>query len=137
MPRLAAFLFALPMPVLGFAAQAGAQPVDKSRAEHVTLGPGIEGWFLLKRDDLSVTHMEMAPGANEDLHIHRRARLFITMVNGSSTVEIDGKVHVVARGQGIEIPPGAPHRARNPGTAPVTLLVVAMPPSAGDREAVP
>jgi mannose-6-phosphate isomerase-like protein (cupin superfamily) len=126
------------LPLLALAAPALAQqPVDRAAAEHVTLGPGIEGWYYLKRDDLSVTSMSMAPGAREERHIHRKARLFITMLSGSSIVEIDGKDHVVAQGQGIEIPPAVPHRARNPGASPVELLVVAMPPSAGDREPAP
>jgi mannose-6-phosphate isomerase-like protein (cupin superfamily) len=135
MRRVGGHLGALAL--LAVAAPAPAQPVDMAGAEHVTLGTGIEGWFYLKRDELSVVRMRMAPAASEDRHIHRKARLFVTMLSGSSTVEIDGKVHVVAQGQGIEIPPGTPHKASNPGKTPVELLVVAMPPSAGDREPAP
>jgi mannose-6-phosphate isomerase-like protein (cupin superfamily) len=115
---------------------ATAQIADPSTAEHVTISPGIESWFYLKRDDLSVVRMRIAPGASEDLHLHRRARLYITMLTGTLTVEIGGKEHVVTQAQGIEIPPGTPHRARNTTATPIDLMVVAMPPSAGDREAV-
>jgi mannose-6-phosphate isomerase-like protein (cupin superfamily) len=118
-------------------APAAAQVVDMASAEHATLAAGIEAWHYLRRDDLSVMRMRFAPGASEERHLHRRTRLFVTLLSGGMTVEIDGTIHVVAPGQAIEIPPGAPHRASNPGATAAEAMVVAMPPSAGDREAVP
>ena len=118
-------------------APAVAQVADPSTAEHANISPGIESWSYLKRDELSVVRMRIAPGASETLHLHRRARLYITMLTGTLTMEVGGKQHIVAQGQGIEIAPGTPHRAINAGAAPIDLMVVAMPPSAGDREVVP
>jgi mannose-6-phosphate isomerase-like protein (cupin superfamily) len=123
--------------VAGLADPAPAQPVDTASAEHVAMGEGMEAWHYLKRADLSVMRLLMAPGASEERHLHRKARLFVTALSGTTQIEIGGRHYVLAPGQGIEIPPEAPHRARNTGATPAELLVVAMPPTAGDREAVP
>ena len=40
-------------------------------------------------------------------------------------------------GQGIEVPPGTPHQAKNLVEGPVEFLVISMPPSHDDRVAAP
>jgi len=40
---------------------------------------------------------------------------------------------VVSAGQGIEVPPGTPHRFFNRSAADVELLVISSPRSHGDR----
>lgn len=48
-------------------------------------------------------------------------------------MEIEGVVHRLQAQQGIEIPPGARHQARNDSSDGVTFLVISQPTTRGDR----
>jgi mannose-6-phosphate isomerase-like protein (cupin superfamily) len=43
-------------------------------------------------------------------------------------------VLTLTSGDAAEVEPGQPHRARNVSAAPVVLLVISAPSTAGDRE---
>jgi mannose-6-phosphate isomerase-like protein (cupin superfamily) len=130
------------LPLLAFlAAPAAAQNaphiVEIGSAEHYVWGGANDGWHLLKRDDLSIIRERMVPGSKEERHLHRKARQFFQVLSGTFTIEIAGTDFTLKPGQGIEVPPGTPHQAKNLTASPVEFFVVSMPPSHGDRVAAP
>jgi mannose-6-phosphate isomerase-like protein (cupin superfamily) len=106
---------------------------DESNAERYAWGGDCDGWHLLKRDDLSVIKERVPPGRSEKRHLHRSARQFFYILSGEAALEIEGREYGLSAGQGIEIPPGAPHRFRNESGADVVFLVISSPKSHGDR----
>jgi mannose-6-phosphate isomerase-like protein (cupin superfamily) len=111
--------------------------IDTTNAEHYTWGDGNDGWHLVKRDDVSVIHERMRPGAAEVPHYHRLARQFFQVLAGTLTMRVAGVDHDVAAGRGIEIAPGLPHQAVNKTAKPVEFVVVSTPQSHGDRVDLP
>ena len=63
----------------------------------------------------------------------RCAIIIVPRVSFSMTMEMDGRVYRLTKGQGVEIAPGVPHQARNEEDAAVAILVVSAPKSHGDR----
>ncbi|WP_266181259.1 cupin domain-containing protein [Dyella humicola] len=111
--------------------------VSTGSAEHYRWGQGCDGWHLLAGDDLSVIEERMPPGAAEIRHRHARSRQFFYALEGRLTLELDGVVHLLQCGQGLHVPPGAAHQARNEGSVDARFLVVSAPRSHGDRVAAP
>lgn len=110
--------------------------VSTDNAEHYNWGEACDGWHLLAGGDLSVIEERMPPGTAEQRHRHARARQFFYVLEGEAALELEGKVHVLRRGEGLHVPPGAAHQMRNESTADVRFLVVSAPKSHGDRVAV-
>lgn len=110
------------------------EPVDRGRARHYRWGEVCDGWHLLERQDLSVISERVPGGAGETRHRHRRARQFFYILEGEAVMELGGRDVALRAGQGLEIPPGAPHRFRNDSRAEVDFLVISMPTTRGDRE---
>lgn len=110
--------------------------VDAGNARHYVWGGTCDGWHLLEGDDLSVIEERVPPGASEVRHRHHRARQFFYVLEGEATLEVDGITHVLRRGEGLHVPPGAAHRLRNASVADIRFLVVSSPRSHGDREDV-
>ena len=119
------------------AAEDAPQVMDTSNAEHYLWGGENDGWHYLKRDDLSVIREKMVPGGVEERHLHARSRQFFIVIAGPMTLEIGGTEHLLATGQGIEVPPGVPHQAINRTAEPIEFYVISMPPSHGDRVPAP
>lgn len=113
------------------------KPVSTKSAEHYQWGDACEGWHLLAGDDLSVIEERMPPGTAEQRHRHERARQFFFLLEGEAVLEVDGVAHVLRRGDGLHVPPGAAHQMRNDSGAGVRFLVVSAPKSHGDRIAAP
>lgn len=107
--------------------------IDETNAEHYRWGDGCEGWHLLKTDELSVIKERVPPGRSEARHYHRSARQFFYIVSGEAILEAGGAEHRLAAGQGIEVPPGIPHRFFNGSETDVVFLVISSPKSHGDR----
>lgn len=108
-------------------------PVDTGIAPHYTWGDACDGWHLLAGDDLSVIEEAMPPGTAERRHWHTRARQFFYVLEGVALLEIDGTSHALRAGQGLHVPPGAPHQIRNASPSGLRFLVVSAPKSHGDR----
>jgi mannose-6-phosphate isomerase-like protein (cupin superfamily) len=87
--------------------------------------------------DLSVIQERMPPGTAEVRHRHLRARQFFYVVDGQLEVEVEGTVHRISTGVGLDIAPGAAHQVCNRGAHEAVFLVISQPPSHGDRELVP
>jgi quercetin dioxygenase-like cupin family protein len=111
--------------------------VSKANAEHYRWGKGCDGWHLLAGDDLSVIEERMPSGAAEVRHRHAQSRQFFFALEGTLTLELEGAVHLLQSGQGLHVPPGAAHQARNDSDADTRFLVVSVPRSHGDRIAAP
>lgn len=79
----------------------------------------------------------MLPGTAELRHRHAWARQFFYVLAGRLHLEVDGTVHTIETGVGVEIEPGVAHQAMNPGDDDVAFLVISQPPSHGDRELIP
>ncbi|MBN8734976.1 MAG: cupin domain-containing protein [Xanthomonadales bacterium] len=110
-------------------------PASTQNTEHYNWGAGCDGWHLLKGDDLSVIEERMPPGTAEQRHRHARSRQFFYVLAGEVTLELEGEVHRLQRGEGLHVPPGAAHQVRNDSDADVQFLVVSAPRSHGDRVA--
>ncbi len=123
--------------LLAAAPDAPIAPIDKANAEHYVWGGSNDGWHLVKRDEMSVIQERIVPGGAEVRHYHQRARQFFYVLSGELTLEADGVTHVLKAGQGLEVPPGVPHRAQNSSDAPVHFLVNSKPKSHGDRVDAP
>jgi mannose-6-phosphate isomerase-like protein (cupin superfamily) len=108
--------------------------MDISSARHYRWGAASDGWHLLERAELSVIQERVPPGDAEQRHRHARARQFFYILAGVATLEIDGREVTITAGQGIEVPPGAPHQFFNRSSADVEMLVISSPRSHGDRE---
>lgn len=130
-------MIALSLLLAAAAPEAPPVPVQKEGAEHYVWGGVNDGWHLVKRDDLSVIHERIQPGASEVRHHHQRARQFFYVLSGELTMELGGETHRLGAGQGIEIPPGTPHQAQNRSAAPIEILVTSTPKSHGDRVEAP
>ncbi len=109
------------------------QPIDRSSAEHYLWGGVCDGWHLVKRPDMSVIAERVPPGAQETRHHHATARQFFFILSGCAVIEIDGERVALAQGQGLEVPPGAPHQFMNESSADVHFLVISHPSTRGDR----
>lgn len=107
--------------------------ISKAIAERYAWGAACEGWHLVKGEALSVIEERMPPGTSEQRHFHERARQFFYVLRGEATFEMDGQVHVLRAGEGIEVAPRAPHTMMNRSTSDVEFLVVSTPRAHGDR----
>ena len=111
--------------------------VSTGSAEHYRWGQGCDGWHLLAGDDLSVIEERMPPGAAEVRHWHARSRQFFYALEGTLTLELEGTVHLLQNGQGLHVPSGGAHQARNESAADARFLVVSVRRSHGDRITAP
>ena len=108
-------------------------PISTSTAPHYTWGHGCDGWHLVKAAAFTVISERMPPGTEELRHWHARARQFFYVLDGALEIEIEGAVHAMSRGDGIEIPPGLAHQVRNVSGSDANFLVISSPPHQGDR----
>ena len=108
-------------------------PVRREAERHYLWGGTSEGWHLLQRQDLSVIAERVPPGGAERRHRHALARQFFYLLSGRAVIEMAGREVELAAGQGLEVPPGLPHRFMNPYDEDVHFLVVSMPATRGDR----
>ena len=114
-----------------------SSPVSRDHADHYVWGGTCDGWHLVRSTALGVIEERMPPGASEVRHRHAHARQFFYVLAGTLTLEVEGSPHLLGARSGIEVPPGAAHRALNESAADVEFLVISTPPSHGDRIVAP
>jgi quercetin dioxygenase-like cupin family protein len=107
--------------------------IDKRTAQHYRWGEGCDGWRLAETAVLSVIEERMPPGASEVRHFHEKATQFFYVLQGTLTIEVEGREHVLDKRQGIQIAAGQAHRVRNRAASDAEFLVVSSPPSRDDR----
>jgi len=111
------------------------EPISTATAEHYGWGEVCDGWHLVRTPELSVIEERMPPGASEQRHRHEIARQFFYVLQGELTMEVEGVIHALTAGAGLEVAPGQAHQAINQSGANVRFLVVSQPRSHGDRVA--
>lgn len=111
--------------------------ISKDNAEHYGWGENCDGWYLVNRQDMLVIHEEMPPGTSEKRHYHSVSRQFFYVLNGVLSMELEGELHNINALQGLEIPPGSTHQARNDTESPVEFIVISHPTTRGDRSDLP
>lgn len=111
-------------------------PVSVANAEHYIWGQVCDGWRLLRHDQLSVIQERVPPGASETRHFHSRARQFFYVLSGTATLELEQGSVSLGAGEGLHVPPGAPHRFWNTASEDVVFLVISAPTTEGDRTPV-
>ena len=107
--------------------------ISKDNAEHYNWGDNCDGWYLVKRQDMSVIHERMPSGTREKRHYHHQSRQFFFVHTGTLTMELNGERHTLPPQSGLEIPPGAPHQASNDSDSEVEFIVISHPTTRGDR----
>jgi mannose-6-phosphate isomerase-like protein (cupin superfamily) len=111
--------------------------VSAATVEHYVWGDGCDGWHLVRGDALSVIEERMPPGTAESRHRHARSRQFFYVLRGALRIEVEGRVHDLGPGDGVEVAPTLAHQVTNTGSTPARFLVISQPPSHGDREPAP
>jgi mannose-6-phosphate isomerase-like protein (cupin superfamily) len=107
--------------------------ISVENAEHYVWGEVCDGWYLLKRQDMSIIQERVPAGGAEVIHYHNMARQFFYILEGEGTMVFDGQEIVLQKGQGMEIPPQARHQFLNRSDADVHFLVISVPSTRGDR----
>ena len=107
--------------------------INTGNAEHYVWGNKCDGWHFVKNDDLSIIREKMPQGTTEVMHYHNKSRQFFYIISGSASMEIDGRVYILNKNEGIEIPPLTPHRMFNNSDGDLEFIVVSQPKSHGDR----
>ncbi len=107
--------------------------VGTANAEHYRWGEGCDGWHLVNQENLSVIQERVPPGTGERKHYHAKARQFFYVLEGTATLECDGRVLAVNPREGLEIPPSVPHLLRNDFNVDLVFLIISSPRSHGDR----
>jgi len=107
--------------------------ISIENAEHYVWGEICDGWYLLKRDDMSVIQERVPAGGAEVMHYHTKARQFFYVLEGEGVMTFEDKVTVLKKGQGIEIAPQVKHQFKNQSNSDVDFLVISVPSTKGDR----
>ncbi|WP_375551583.1 cupin domain-containing protein [Rhodophyticola porphyridii] len=111
--------------------------VNRSNAPHDKWAEVCDGWRLLDGDDLSVIEECMPPGAAEVMHVHDKANQLFFVLDGTLTIEVDGRTDRLGPSDGLNVRPGQIHQARNEdAVSDVRFLVISSPTTRGDRKAV-
>ncbi len=106
---------------------------DRTMTEPVAWGPGCLAWSFMSGPDLTVKSERMMPPASEELHVHDRARQFFFVLAGHARLTFGGRAVELVEQQGLEVPPGTPHRIEAVGSATLDFLVVSAPAADNDR----
>ena len=107
--------------------------VTKESAPHFIWGDVCDGWELLDTSSLHVIRERMPPGTFELRHLHQHVRQLYFVLEGTASVDLDGKLHTLAAGEAIVIEPPLPHQMRNDSSAPLEFLVISSAPPRDDR----
>lgn len=109
------------------------KPVSIREAPPYAWGDGCDGWHLVRAAGLSIIQERMPPGTRETRHWHARAAQFFYVLEGTLSLEVEGKHHKLTARTGIELPQGTAHQAINETDQEVEFLVISTPPTNGDR----
>lgn len=77
---------------------------------------------------LTVTWLEVPPGASERLHSHEEAEQVYVVVKGAGTMSAAGDTETLAPGDLALIPPASDHTIANNGEGDLALVSVQSPP---------
>jgi len=75
----------------------------------------------------SLAEATLPPGAATEGHYHPITEEIYYILSGTGRMQIGSEARSVAPGDGIAIPPGAPHQIRNTGPADLVFLCCCAP----------
>ena len=78
----------------------------------------------------SLAEATVLPGRATTLHRHHKAEELYHCTAGRGLVTVGDEELPFAAGDTVAIPPGTPHRLRNPGPEPLVVLCCCSPPYA-------
>jgi mannose-6-phosphate isomerase-like protein (cupin superfamily) len=107
--------------------------ISIDNAEHYGWGQICDGWYLVKREDMSVIQERVPAGGAEVTHYHERARQFFYVLEGEGTISFEDHEVILQKGQGLEIQPMIKHQFKNNSSMDVHFLVISVPSTRGDR----
>lgn len=107
--------------------------VSTKNAKSYPWGDECSAWNLLEGEDLTVLEESMPPGTEEKWHLHLKAQQFFYVLNGVASFEVGDEKIAVESHEGIQIPPGTPHRVKNEGESELRFILVSQPSHRGDR----
>jgi mannose-6-phosphate isomerase-like protein (cupin superfamily) len=101
-----------------------AQVEERGRLRsHILLDAGDLGCH-----SLSVTWVDVPPGAEQRLHSHDESEQVYVVVRGRGRMNVAGDIEEVEEGDLIFIPPGADHGIANDGSEDLVYVTTASPP---------
>jgi len=99
------------------------QQILDQRENHRPWGHYID---LIERDDHKIKEITVSPGQRLSLQKHQHRAEHWTVVTGEALVTIDNQETLLTPGQSVDVPRGAVHRIKNPGSIPLLLVEVQM-----------
>ncbi|MFV1998377.1 MAG: glycosyltransferase [Acidiferrobacterales bacterium] len=99
------------------------QQILDQRENHRPWGHYID---LVERDDHKIKEITVYPGQRLSLQKHQHRAEHWTVVTGEALVTVDNRETLLTPGQSIDVPRGAVHRIKNPGSNPLRLVEVQM-----------
>src|SRR5207248_764248 len=93
----------------------------------------LRSHFLMDAGDLgsknlTVTWVDVPPGAEQRRHSHPDSEQVYVIVRGSGRIRVAGDTEHVGEGDLVFIPPGAEHDIKNDGSDPLVYVSAASPP---------
>ena len=79
------------------------------------------------REILSRAEATLPPGAATEGHFHPATEEIYYILSGAGRMQIGAEARTVAPGDGVAIPPGAPHQIVNTGPADLVFLCCCVP----------
>jgi mannose-6-phosphate isomerase-like protein (cupin superfamily) len=83
--------------------------------------------------NMSVTWLEVPPGAEQTLRSHEEAEQVYVVVRGAGTMSVAGDTQRVEEGDLILVPPATDHAIANDGDAALACISVQSPPVAASE----
>jgi mannose-6-phosphate isomerase-like protein (cupin superfamily) len=83
--------------------------------------------------NLSVTWLELPPGAEQTLHSHEEAEQVYVIVRGAGTMSVAGDTQQVGEGDLILVPPATDHSVSNDGDAELACVSIQSPPVSAEE----
>jgi mannose-6-phosphate isomerase-like protein (cupin superfamily) len=80
--------------------------------------------------NMSVTWLEVPPGAEQSLHSDEQAEQVYVVVRGAGTMSVAGDTQRVEEGDLILVPPATDHEIANDGEEPMACISIQSPPVA-------
>ena len=80
----------------------------------------------------SLAEATVPPGSETEEHYHGVSEEIYFFTAGSGLLKLGDEETTVSAGDTVVIPPGTPHKLRNPGAEPLKLLCCCAPPYSHD-----
>lgn len=86
--------------------------------------------------EYTLMHLEAEPGATLMRHYHRSFDERFDVLDGTLTVEVEGRTHILHARDGVTVPVNTLHRWTNTGSGPARILIELSPGNPGFEKAL-